>query len=503
MKVKNPENFFFPFIWLLIALSLFISPAFSVLRPPYLGNNNYNLLEAVYNESLEDIERHLKQGADPDTTDFIGTTALMLAAIYGNEEITDLLLEYNADVNLADIEGMTTLLYALLYSNEPIAAKLLPLVDEIDQQNADGFTALIFISQTDNISFAQYAVERGANVNHTNRYGVTPLMYAAAFGNFYMIDLLHFHGADINHQSDDGSAAIHMAAYYGQEEIMGLLLELGADIDLKDNKGNTPLMYAVMAQNPAAVWYLMESGANAAIISNNDFTPLSIAVSKNDTDIVDILTAYDFVEPDPAEKRNTLLARAYYSGTSEMVEILKDFSGTKPKGLYVSELSTGAGIEFNSNEQMFAFNVRLFESRFRILTTASFATRSGARAVQVYQNPDLLYQFQELRNIWSLVLQRELFSVSARRARLNFYLGFKTLYSHGSYAGTAIIPPAGFSLAPALDFIYRYQNFSFNGGYYFYRTGQTGIPPNRFQVGIQYHFQLFKSRGLQFSPIIR
>ena len=487
----------------MIALSLFISSAFSVLRPPYLRNYNYNLLEAVYNESLEDIERHLKQGADPDTSDFIGTTAMMLAAIYGNEEITDLLLEYNADVNLSDNEGMTALLYALLYSNDEISFRLLPLVDEINRQNADGFTALMFISQTDNISFAQYAIQRGANVNHTNHYGVTPLMYAAAFGNFYMIDLLHFHGANINHQADDGSAAIHMAAYYGQEEIMGLLLELGADIDLKDNKGNTPLMYAVMAQNPAAVWYLMESGANAEIINNNEFTALSIAVSKNDIDIVGLLTAYDFNEPEPADKRNTLLARAYYSGNSEMVQLLKEFSGTKPKGLYFSEFSSTAGIELNTNDLMYAFDVRLFESRFKILTTASFAIRSGVRAVQVYQSPDLNYQFQESRMIWSLNLQRELFSVPVRRAKLNFYLGFKTLYSYGSYGGTAISPPRGFSLAPALDINYRYQNFSFNGGYYFYRTGQTGIPPNRFQVGIQYHFQLFKSRGMQFKPIIR
>ena len=487
----------------MIALSLFISSAFSVLRPPYLRNYNYNLPEAVYNESLEDIERHLKQGADPDTSDFIGTTALMFAAIYGNEEITDLLLEYNADVNLSDNEGMTALLYALLYSNDEISFRLLPLVDEINWQNADGFTALMFISQTDNISFAQYAIQRGANVNHTNRYGVTPLMYAAAFGNFYMIDLLHFHGANINHQADDGSAAIHMAAYYGQEEIMGLLLELGADIDLKDNKGNTPLMYAVMAQNPAAVWYLMESGANAEIINNNEFTALSIAVSKNDIDIVGLLTAYDFNEPEPDKKRNTLLARANYLGNPEMVQILKDFSGTKPKGLYFSELSAGAGLEFNSNELMYGFDVRLFESRYKILTTITFAIRSGARAVQVYQDPDLTYQFQESRMIWALDLQRKLVSVPIRRAELNFFLGFKTLYSHGSYAGTAKSPPLGFSLAPAIDLNYRYQNFSLRGGYYFYRTGQTGIPPNRFKLGIQYHFQLFKAKGMQFRPIIR
>ena len=491
----------------MVAMSLFISSAFSVLRPPYLtyylGNYNYNLLEAVYNESLEDIERHLKQGADPDTSDFIGTTALMFAAISGNEEITDLLLEYDADVNISDNEGMTALLYALLYSNDEISFRLLPLVDEINRQNADGFTALMFISQTDNLSFAQYAIERGANVNHTNRFGITPLMYAAAFGNFYMTDLLLFYGADVSSQANDGSTAIHMAAYYGNEAVIGLLLEIGADIDWQDSNGNTPLLYATMAGNPVSVWYLMESGANPKILNNNDLTALSIAVSNNDTDIVELLTSYSFVEPPVKRKANSVIARSLYSGNNEMVRILNEFLGVRPSGLYFSEINAGSRLEFNNNDLMYGFSVRLSEARFKILTTASFSIRPGELAVQVYQDPDLTYQFQESRMIWSLGLQRKLFSVPVRRAKLNFYLGFKTLYSYGSYGGTAISPPRGFSLAPALDINYRYQNFSFNGGYYFYRTGQTGIPPNRFQVGIQYHFQLFKSRGMQFKPIIR
>ena len=474
-----------------------------VSRPPYHGNAGFIFLQAVSEGNLNYTESYLEGGVDPNVSDYLGVTGLMLAGINGHREIADLLLEYEADVNRADNEGMTALLYALLYSNDDIAFRLLSLVDEIDHQNAEGFTALMFISQSNNIPLAQYAIDLGANVNHTNRYGVTHIMYAAAFGNFYMVDFLYFHGTNVNHRADDGSAAIHMAAYYGHEEVIGLLLELGADINMQDYQGNSPLIYAVMAQNEVAVWYLMESGANAEIINNNDFTSLSIAISNNNTNIVELLTAYDFIEPEPANKRNTVLARAHYSGNHEMVQLLKDFSGTRPKGLYVSELSTGAGIELNSNELMYAFDVILFESRYKILTTASFAIRKDARAVQVYQNPDLTYQFLESRMIWSLDLQRELFSAPIRRAELNFYLGFKTLYSHGSYAGTAINTPKGFSLAPTINLNYRYQNFSFNGSYYFYRTGQTGIPPNRFKLGIQYHIKLFKSRGMQFRPVIR
>jgi hypothetical protein len=158
MKVNSRKNFLFSFIWLMIAMSLFISSAFSTLRPPYFINHDFNLLQAVYDENLNDTESHLKQGANPDASDNAGTTALMLAAIFGNAEITDLLLEYDADVNLSDNEGMTALLYALLYSNDEIGSRLMPLIDEIDHQNADGFTALMFISQTDNISFARHAV---------------------------------------------------------------------------------------------------------------------------------------------------------------------------------------------------------------------------------------------------------------------------------------------------------------------------------------------------------
>lgn len=503
MKDKSRITFLLSSFLLIKAVLLITGSNSAVSMPPFQDNPEFNFLQAVSEGNLSETERYLDDEVDPDAADFFGVTGLMLAAINGHTEIMDLLIQYNADVNRTDNDGMTALLYALLYSNDEIVYRLFPLIDEIDHQNEEGFTALMFISQTDNISFAQYAVYRGANVNHTNRLGISPIMYASAFGNFFVVDFLHFHGANMDHQSDDGSAAIHMAAYYGHEEVMGLLLELGTDINMLDSRGNTPLIYAVMARNPVAVWYLMESGANPEIVNNFDFTALSIAISRENTGIVELLTSYDFIEPDPSEKRNTVLARAYYSGNSEIVNLLKGFSGTNPKGLYFSELSGAAKTEFNSNEMMYGIAARIFEARYKILTTASFSMRINERPVQVYQNPELIFQFQESRMIWSLGLQRELFSLPVRRAEFNLYLGFKTLYSRGSYSGTSIGPPSGFNIAPLIDLNYRYKDFSVSGSYYFYRTGQTDIPPNRFQVGIQYHFQLFKTRGMQFRPIIR
>ncbi len=502
MKVNNHKTFFFSFIWLMVAMSLFIPSAFSISTPPYFTNQNYNLLEAVYNENVNDTERYLKQGADPNTSDFTGTTALMFAAISGNEEITDLLLEYDADVNLSDNDGMTALLYALLYSNDEISFMLLPLVDEINQQNADGFTALMFISQTDNLSFAQYAIERGANVNHTNRFSVTPLMYAAAFGNFYMTDLLLFYGADVSSQANDGSTALHMAAYYGNEAVMGLLLEIGADIDWQDSNGNTPLLYATMAGNPVSVWYLMESGANPEILNNNDLTALSVAVSNNDTDIAELLTSYSFVEPPAKRKANSVIARSLYSGNNEMVSILNEFLGVRPSGLYFSEINAGSRLEFNSNDLMYVFEASISEARYKMLIRLSFAGRVFPRPVQVYENPDITYQFQEKRFIWAVDLQREILSFSLGNAATDLYVGLRSIFSNASYSGTAIMPPRGFSVAPVFDMVYRRKNFSVTGGYYFYRTGQSDIPSNRFRIGFQYHIPLYNTKGTRFSPII-
>lgn len=482
----------------------FVYPVFTVAQTPYTppGELDFSLLLAVHASDLDQTKELIDQGADINVSDYYGSTPLILAATGGDDDIALFLIENGANVNAADVYGMTALAYAVFFNNQKIVSFLIPEVDDVDQQDNQGYTPLMFAAQTKNISMAEDLITRGANINHKNRSGLTPLMYAAAFGNFYMTDLLLFYGGDVSSQANDGSTALHMAAYYGHEAVIGLLLEIGADIDWQDNNGNTPLLYATMAGNPVSVWYLMESGANPEILNKNDLTALSVAVSNNDTDVAELLTSYSFVEPPAKRKANSVIARSLYSGNNEMARILNEFSGIRPSGLYFSDIIAGSRLEFNSKDLMYVFEASASEARYKMLLRLSFAGRIFPRPVQVYENPDITYQFQEKRFIWAVDLQRKILSFPLRKANLDLYLGLRTIFSNASYSGTAITPPRGFSVAPAIDMVYRRKNFSVTGGYYFYRTGQSDIPSNRFRIGLQYHFPLFSTKGANFIPII-
>ncbi|MFN2394678.1 MAG: ankyrin repeat domain-containing protein [Bacteroidales bacterium] len=485
-------------------MTVFVLPVFTVAQTPYTppGELDFSLLLAVHASDLDQTKELIGQGADINVSDYYGSTPLILAATGGDDDIASYLIENGANVNAADIYGMTALAYAVFFNNQKIVSFLLPEVDDVDQQDNQGFTPLMFASQTKNLSVAEDLITRGANINHKSRSGLTPLMYASAFGNFYMTDLLLFYGADVSLQANDGSTALHITAYYGHEEVMGLLLEMGADIDRQDSNGNTPLMYAAMARNAVSVWYLMESGANPEILNKNDLSALSVAVSNNDTDIAELLTSYSFVEPPVKRKANSVIARSLYSGNIEMARILSDFQGIRPSGLYFSEITAGSRLEFNRKDLMYIFEASVLEARYKMLARFSFAGRIFPRPVKVYENPEVTFQFQEKRFIWAFDLQREIVSFPVRKANMNFYMGIRSIFSNATYSGTAITPPQGFSVAPVIDMIYRRKNFSVTGGYYFYRTGQSVIPSNRFRIGFQYHIPLYNTKGTRFSPII-
>jgi ankyrin repeat protein len=70
---------------------------------------NDELLDAVFVRDVEEIQRLLARGADPDAWDEDRCTPLMMATVEGDVEIARLLLEAGADPNLVDNDGWTAL----------------------------------------------------------------------------------------------------------------------------------------------------------------------------------------------------------------------------------------------------------------------------------------------------------------------------------------------------------------------------------------------------------
>jgi serine/threonine-protein phosphatase 6 regulatory ankyrin repeat subunit B len=207
------------------------------------------------------------KGIDIDAKDQFGQTALIIAAIKGNDEAARALINKGANVNAANNNGRTPLMIATAIGHLQIVQALLsaPGID-IDAKDQFGQTALIIAATKGNDEAARALINKGANVNAANNNGWTPLMSAAQHGHLTTIQiLLSAKGIDIDTKNSDGATALILAAANGKDDIVKELINNGADVNITDNNGRTPQMWALQGGHQTTAQILL----NSTRISNN------------------------------------------------------------------------------------------------------------------------------------------------------------------------------------------------------------------------------------------
>ena len=149
------------------------------------------LNDAALNGELERVKELIGQGADPNSIDQDGRTALMFASFNGHTETVRLLLDEGAEVGTRDAMGRTALLYA---STGPFAETVKLLLDHHADPNI---------------------------VDHDEHF--SPLMHAAAEGQLEVVKLLLDSGADPSLKDIDGETAALFARNNGHTEVAGLI----------------------------------------------------------------------------------------------------------------------------------------------------------------------------------------------------------------------------------------------------------------------------------------
>jgi ankyrin repeat protein len=139
-------------------------------------------------------------------------TVLHEAALNGQAEAVDSLLEQGIDVNALDQDGRTALMYAAFNGYEGIVTSL---------------------------------VAHDAGINIKDNYGRTPLMFAATGPFPGTVRMLLDHKAEIDAvDAEEHFTALMYAAAEGQLEVVEILLEYGADAALRDVDGDTAETFA-------------------------------------------------------------------------------------------------------------------------------------------------------------------------------------------------------------------------------------------------------------------
>ncbi|XP_071745684.1 uncharacterized protein Mbs isoform X16 [Lepeophtheirus salmonis] len=223
-------------------------------------------LAACAASDKEEVRRLLARGADIDTANVDGLTALHQACIDDNLEMVEFLVERGADVNRGDNEGWTPLHATASCGFLSIAKYLLEHKCNVAAVNNDGELA-IDISESDEMEEllqneidtrsidcdASRVVEecmmfedatkwvesdKFGDVPH-QKTGATSLHVAAAKGYIKVIGLLLECNAPINIQDYDGWTPLHAAAHWSQREAIDLLCKNHADMDIKNYVGQT------------------------------------------------------------------------------------------------------------------------------------------------------------------------------------------------------------------------------------------------------------------------
>lgn len=215
----------------------------------------------------EEISKLLEKGANINTANIDGLTALHQACIDDNLDMVTFLINNGADIDAGDNEGWTALHatascgfleiakflvksganIAAVNNDGELASDLAEGEDMecllADEMKAQGIDADAARNEEENQMMRdanQWLNDKFEDTPH-EKTGATALHVAAAKGYLKVITLLLQAGADINAKDFDGWTPLHAAAHWGQDESCKILVENHCDMDITNSSGQTAL----------------------------------------------------------------------------------------------------------------------------------------------------------------------------------------------------------------------------------------------------------------------
>ncbi len=180
-------------------------------------------LFAASRDDANTISVMCDQGFDPNCTDYDSRSALMVAAMKGNNEVVAKLLAYHANPNLVDMHGSSALYEAARNGHEDIMDALLA---------------------------------KGAKLCMNDSLAASILDQAVFDGDILLLRRLLMAKIQVDASDYDKRRAVHIAAAEGNLSALKLLVEFGADLTVRDRWGNTVEDEAELAEAGKLLTYI-------------------------------------------------------------------------------------------------------------------------------------------------------------------------------------------------------------------------------------------------------
>jgi len=184
-------------------------------------------------------EYHTNSSNSKDTRRF---PPLHYPASCGDVRMTEYLLDHGADMDSIDNHGNTALMWATKKGHLQVISSLVSYGANINQQNFSGetplFLAIAFQNRED---IVEYLLDNGANINSSNLRGETALHYAVALNKpEYVYSLVSKYGAWLESEDEEGDTPLHVAVRENRLELAEFLLASGADSNHLNEDDESP-----------------------------------------------------------------------------------------------------------------------------------------------------------------------------------------------------------------------------------------------------------------------
>ena len=183
-----------------------------------------DLIVAIRNRDTTQVQSLLARGADPNSRDFRGETALQGAVALGSAELVQMLLGKGADINATTKTGVTALMMAAA------GGRIVRTDASGERVNEDSGVGFLDVRSPSGV----FRFQRESRELMIDEPGVS------------VLKLLLSHGAQVNVQAHDGKTALWWAACTENIIKLRLLLDAYADPNLADKEQNTPLILAIL-----------------------------------------------------------------------------------------------------------------------------------------------------------------------------------------------------------------------------------------------------------------
>ncbi|MHA7832202.1 MAG: ankyrin repeat domain-containing protein [Flagellimonas sp.] len=254
---------------------------------------------AAYAGKIGIVNHLLETGSSVTELDSHGYTPLAFAANAGqkNPELYAAFEKYGVDLIQEKNEHGANLLLLVAPSLEN-QDELDYFVDQglaLDSKDNEGNGIFNYAAKKGNISFLKLLIEKGVDYKSLNRDGANAFLFAAQGGRGYsnplsVYEYLKGLGLDPNMVTHTGYTPLHRLAYNNDDPaIFELFLSAGANVNQKDVDGNTPFLNAASRNQLEMVKLLSQDVTNFNIANEKGQTALILAVENNGPEVVDFL----------------------------------------------------------------------------------------------------------------------------------------------------------------------------------------------------------------------